>query len=153
MARNAGYRVEILGDRIEGEAQAVAQTHAEHALCTPPGTLLLSGGELTVTHSGSGQGGPNTEYALALASALQGQANIYAIACDTDGTDGSGGHAGAIITPDTLQRARQLALNPEALLQCHDSYHFFKPLDDLVISGPTYTNINDFRAILIDSPQ
>jgi glycerate 2-kinase len=150
VARHAGYRVVLLGDRIEGEARTVAAAHAELARNAPAGTLLLSGGELTVTHSGSGVGGPNTEYALALALALRGRHNIHALACDSDGIDGTTESAGAMVTPDTLKRAQQLGADPAAHLASHNSAPFFKRLGDLVVTGPTFTNINDFRAVLID---
>ncbi len=150
VGQEAGYRVQIIGDAIEGEAREVAALHAKLAREQPPGTILLSGGELTVTHPNSGAGGPNTEYALALALALQSEPDVHAIACDTDGIDGSEDNAGAQIDSATLQRASIKGLNPEKLLTNHNSYHFFKPLEDLIITGPTYTNINDFRAILIE---
>ena len=152
-AEAAGYEPIILGDAIQGEARDVAKTHAllarEHLSRDKP-VALLSGGETTVTISGTGGGGPNTEYALALAIALSGTPGIFAIACDTDGIDGSEDNAGAMIFPDTLARAKALGLDPEAHLENNDSYGFFAPLEDLVIPGPTYTNVNDFRAILID---
>ena len=115
----------------------------------PPPLVLLSGGETTVTVRGSGHGGPNTEYLLALASALDGHPDIHALACDTDGIDGSGRAAGALISPDTPGRAAALGLDMRALLADNDSGRFFEALGDLVITGPTLTNVNDFRAILI----
>jgi glycerate 2-kinase len=145
----AGYRVSILGDNLEGEAREVARKHAELAVKAQSGTILLSGGELTVTHPGHGEGGPNTEYALALAKYLDGRKSICAIACDTDGIDGSGENAGAYIDPTTLSRARQLGLPVDDYLDAHNAAVYFRYLDDLVISGPTRTNVNDFRAILI----
>ena len=111
--------------------------------------LLLSGGELTVTRRGTGIGGPNAEYALALALALRGAKGIHAIACDTDGVDGAAEVAGAVIGPDTLARATTLGLSPADALAANDSHSFFAPLGDQVITGPTLTNVNDFRAILI----
>jgi len=147
--RAAGYRVEILGDVLEGEARAVAAEHAARARAAAPGTILLSGGELTVTIAGDGRGGPNGEYALALAQALDGAPTVHAIACDTDGIDGSEDNAGAIVGPDTLQRAATAGLDPAAALAANDSYGLFAALDDLVMTGPTHTNVNDFRAILI----
>ena len=151
-ARTAGYEAIILGDAIQGEARDVAKTHALLAreyLTQGKPVALLSGGETTVTISGTGGGGPNTEYALALASSLSGAPGISAIACDTDGIDGSEDNAGAMIFPDTLTRAAKLGLDPMSHLENNNSYGFFAPLDDLVIPGPTFTNVNDFRAILI----
>jgi hydroxypyruvate reductase len=111
--------------------------------------VILSGGETTVTLRGKGRGGRNTEYLLSLAIAL-GEANgRFAIAADTDGIDGSENNAGAIITPDTLKRARALGLDAEAHLAANDAYGFFENLGDLVFTGPTRTNVNDFRAMLI----
>ena len=110
--------------------------------------VVLSGGETTVPVSGKGKGGPNTQFALALAIELNGSEDIYAIACDTDGIDGSGDNAGAVITPFTLEKARRKNLEPQVYLDNNDSYNFFKELGDLVKTGPTLTNINDFRAIL-----
>ena len=102
-----------------------------------------------MTVRGSGRGGRNAEFLLSLALALDGAADIYAIACDTDGIDGSEDNAGAVLAPDTLARAAKLGLQPAALLQNNDGYHFFDKLGDLVVTGPTRTNVNDFRAILI----
>lgn len=152
-----GYRVEILGDDLEGEARDLARTHAELALgarARGEKVALLSGGEVTVTIKGNGSGGPNQEYALALAIALKGAHNISALAADTDGTDGGGGAAddpaGAIIGPDTVTRAIAKGLNPDTFLANNDSGGFFAALKDLIIRGPTQTNVNDFRVILID---
>ena len=112
--------------------------------------VLLSGGEVTVTLSGAGgRGGPNTEYLLALALALDGREGLYAMACDTDGIDGSEDNAGAGIPPDTLERARAKGLDAQKFLDNHDAYGFFEALGDLVMTGPTLTNVNDFRAILL----
>ena len=127
----------------------VARNHAALMKDIGPGHVVLSGGELTVTLANEGRGGPNAEYALALAIALDGRPGLWAIACDTDGIDGSEGNAGALVRPDTIARARELGLCPQELLQDHDSYGFFSALDDLVMCGPTLTNVNDFRAILI----
>ena len=157
-AERLGYAVKMLGDAVEGEARDVARAHAKMALdaAIKPGTrlALLSGGELTVTVRGSGTGGPNQEYALALAIALNGAPGICAIAADTDGTDGGRGAAddpaGALVLPDTLARARRLSLVAHACLENNDSTGFFRSLGDLVSTGPTQTNVNDFRAILID---
>jgi len=117
--------------------------------------VLLSGGELTVTIGGSGRGGPNQEYALALALALDGKAGLAGLAADTDGTDGGGGSpddpAGAFVDAATAGRARALGLDPAAFLANNDSTGFFRALDDLLVPCPTFTNINDFRAILVDT--
>ena len=151
IARDAGYRVDILGDALEGEARMVAGKHASRAVDAAPGTVILSGGELTVTVTGSGQGGPNTEYALALALALDGVPGIHALACDTDGIDGSADNAGARIDTGTVKRATAAGETPRAALIDNDSYRIFAALGDLIVTGPTHTNVNDFRAILIDS--
>jgi len=157
LARQAGYAIIDLGDRVEGEAREVARDHAELALAIASGrhavrapAILLSGGETTVTMRGAGRGGRNSEYALALALALDGQALIWAVAGDTDGIDGSEDNAGALIAPDTLARARAMGLDAAARLADNDAYGFFAALGDLVVTGPTLTNVNDFRAILIE---
>ena len=169
-ARQAGIETHILSDRIQGEARDIGLMHAAIALqiaqhqqpFTRP-CLLLSGGETSVTmrntgpggsgndhgHGHGGHGGRNSEFLLSLAIALQGAPDIHAMACDTDGIDGTKNNAGASLHPDSLQRATDLGLNPAALLEQNDSYHFFYPLDDLILSGPTDTNVNDLRAILI----
>ena len=153
-AAKQGYGAVILGDAVEGEAREVAASHAAMALdyVNRQGRwALISGGELTVRLDGdSGRGGPNLEYVLALAAALRGNANIWAVAGDTDGRDGSGNCAGAILYPDTLDRAAQSGLDPEAALRAHDSFRFFESLGDLVVTGPTRTNVNDLRIILIE---
>ncbi|MEE8173664.1 MAG: glycerate kinase [Alphaproteobacteria bacterium] len=149
VAEKAGYAVRMLGDALEGEAGEMARAHAALAAECAPGTVLLSGGEATVTVTGGGRGGPNAEYVLALALALDGQADIWAMACDTDGIDGTEDNAGALIAPDTLARAAALAENAAARLGDNDAYSYFQALGDLVMSGPTMTNVNDFRAILI----
>jgi hydroxypyruvate reductase len=151
LAREAGYQVIDLGDRIEGEAREVAREQAAQALGTRGPAVILSGGETTVTLKGRGRGGRNAEFALALALALDGKANISAIAGDTDGIDGSEDNAGALVTADTLARAKALSLDAQAFLANNDAYSFFASLGDLVVTGPTRTNVNDFRAILIDS--
>jgi hydroxypyruvate reductase len=151
-AANAGYVADILGDDIEGEAREVAAEHAAVALERAglgQRVAILSGGETTVTIRGGGRGGRNTEYLLALALAVEGAPGIHAISCDTDGIDGSEDNAGAVITPDTLERARALGLNPAASLAENDAYAVFQALGDLVVTGPTLTNVNDFRAILV----
>ena len=158
-ARAAGYEPVLLGDRIEGEARILAAEHAALALSLQSEgrrTVILSGGELTVTIRGQGRGGPNQEYALALAVALRGTRGIAALAGDTDGTDGGAGSpddpAGAEIDPSTLTRAEALGLDPAAFLADNDSTSFFTRLGDLVRTGPTCTNVNDFRAIVVDRP-
>ena len=148
-AREAGYEPVILGDALEGEARAMASEHAQLARDAAPGTVLLSGGEATVTVTGAGRGGPNAEYALALASALDGAPGVFATACDTDGIDGTEDNAGALVTPDTLARARAAGEDAAARLTANDAYGFFAGIGDLVMTGPTLTNVNDFRAILV----
>ena len=148
-AREAGYEPVILGDALEGEARVLAREHAGLARDAAPGTVLLSGGEATVTVTGAGRGGPNAEYALALALALDGAPGIFATACDTDGIDGTEDNAGALVTPDTLARARDAGEDAAARLAANDGYGFFAGLGDLVMTGPTLTNVNDFRAILV----
>jgi glycerate 2-kinase len=157
-ARAAGYDCVVLGDRLEGEAREVATAHARIALDWREqrrAGVILSGGELTVTVRGGGAGGPNQEYALALASALGGTSGIAALSCDTDGTDGGSGGAddpaGAYVDSTTLTRARALGLDPAAFLANNDSTAFFSALGDLVMTGPTFTNVNDFRAIVVDT--
>lgn len=155
IVRAAGYQPIILGDAIEGEAREVAADHARLAIekaATGQRLALLSGGETTVTVRGQGRGGRNAEYLLALAIALNGAPGISALAGDTDGIDGSEDNAGAIMAPDTLARAQSLGLNAAAHLANNDGYSFFAALDDLIVTGPTLTNVNDFRCILIESP-
>ncbi|WP_206244720.1 glycerate kinase type-2 family protein [Novosphingobium terrae] len=158
VASQIGIRPVILGDAIEGEAReagivlsGIAQGVARHGFPASAPAVLLSGGETTVSigKGPAGKGGRNTELQLSMALALKAAPNIWSIACDTDGIDGSDDAAGAIVTPDTLSRARARGLDPHAFLAGHDSYSFFEPLGDLVITGPTRTNVNDFRAILI----
>jgi glycerate 2-kinase len=153
-ARAAGTMPLILGDAIEGEARDVARAMTATALfCIDEAPcVLLSGGETTVTVRGTGRGGRNAEFLLALALALDGHARVHAIACDTDGIDGTEDNAGAIITPDTLVRAAAAGLDPRAFLADNNAYGFFSALGDLVVTGPTRTNVNDFRAILISPP-
>ena len=154
-----GISAHILGDSIEGEARDVAHVMAGmarqvqkygqpfHAPC-----ILLSGGETTVTVRGNGRGGRNVEFLMALANILNGQPGIYAIAGDTDGIDGIEEIAGAIITPNTLKRARQKNINIKDQLANNNGHGFFEKLGDSIITGPTLTNVNDFRAILITDP-
>ncbi|MDP6874742.1 MAG: glycerate kinase [Alphaproteobacteria bacterium] len=153
IAAAAGYQVELLGDDLEGEARELGAGHGEMALTryrAGQRVALLSGGETTVTVRGKGRGGRNLEYLAGLALALGGNPGICAIACDTDGIDGTEDNAGAVVLPDTLIRAAAAGLDPGTLLADNDAYGLFHSLDDLVISGPTLTNVNDFRAILID---
>ena len=149
IARAAGYATVDLGDRVEGESREVAREHAALALKTAPGTVILSGGETTVTLKGKGRGGRNAEYALGLALALDGAPGVCAIAGDTDGIDGSEDNAGAIVTPDTLARARAAGVDPAQALARNDAWSVFDATDQLVITGPTLTNVNDFRAIVV----
>ncbi len=148
LAEAQGVPVTVLGDALEGEAREVARAMAEMIRKTPGPRLLLSGGELTVTRRGNGIGGPNAEFALALALALQGAA-VHALACDTDGVDGAAEVAGAVIGPDTLARARAKGLAAQDFLDRNDAHTFFAALGDQVVTGPTLTNVNDFRAVLI----
>lgn len=155
----AGVDVRLLGDALEGEAREVAAAQAvlavEVAAGLRPGdapVLLLSGGELTVTRRGDGIGGPNAEFCLALAIALQGNPQVHAIACDTDGVDGAAEVAGAMVAPDTLARAVAAGVDAAAALAANDAHSFFAAVGDQVITGPTLTNVNDFRALLILPP-
>lgn len=153
VALAAGVEPEILSDDLEGESREVARDMAERVdRPSARPSVLISGGETTVTLAGAsaGRGGRNTEFLLALAAALHGRADVWALAADTDGEDGaSGGAAGAIIGPDTLARAEAAGLDPLVSLAAHDSGGFFERLGDLVVTGPTRTNVNDFRAILV----
>ena len=155
----AGFECVSLGDRVEGEAREVAAAHAElaHELrAQGKRAVILSGGELTVTIRGQGRGGPNQEYALALAIGLAGMPAVAALAADTDGTDGGVGDAsdpaGALLDGDTVTRAKALGLDAAAFLADNNSTAFFAALGDLLMTGPTYTNVNDFRAIVVDRP-
>jgi glycerate 2-kinase len=156
-ARTAGIAAHILGDAIEGEARDVGKVFAglalqvaERSQPVAPPCVLLSGGETTVTVRGSGRGGRNVEYLLSLAIALEGHRRIHALAGDTDGVDGQEDIAGASIGPDSLARAWSLGLRPKDMLDNNDGHGFFAALGDSVITGPTLTNVNDFRAILIE---
>ena len=156
IAHGIGVTPVILGDAIEGEAREVALVHAgiayqvlRHQQPAPPPCVLLSGGETTVTVRGSGRGGRNAEFLLALAIALDGARRVWAFAGDTDGIDGTENNAGAIVGPDSLARARKIGMDAKSMLADNDGYSFFGGLGDLVITGPTMTNVNDFRAILI----
>jgi hydroxypyruvate reductase len=157
--REAGYDCVMLGDRLQGEAREVAAEHARLArdfAATHRRMAILSGGELTVTLKGGGHGGPNQEYALALAIHLAGAKGIAALAADTDGTDGGRGRpddpAGAFIDDTTLARAAAAGLDPAAFLADNDSTGFFNGIGDLFTPGPTFTNVTDFRAIVVDRP-
>jgi glycerate 2-kinase len=157
-ARDAGYDCVVLGDRLQGEAREVAAEHARLArdyAAQGRRIVVLSGGELTVTLRGNGRGGPNQEYALALAIHLDGAKGIAAMAADTDGTDGGRGlpddPAGAFIDDTTVKRARAAGLDPAAFLADNDSTGFFNGIGDLYVPGPTFTNVTDFRAIVVDT--
>jgi hydroxypyruvate reductase len=157
IARTKGYRVDIMGDSLEGEAREVARFHAAMALDAKrrgEKVAIMSGGELTVTVRGNGSGGPNQEYCLGLAMALNGAPGISGLAGDTDGIDGGGGNAGdpagALVFPDTLARATAKNLNAANFLENNDSSGFFGAIGDLILCGPTQTNVNDFRVILVD---
>jgi len=157
-ARGHGLAPLILGDAIEGESRelgivmaGIAKSCARHGTPAAPPALLLSGGETTVTvpRSGGGRGGRNQEFLLSLALALEGQPDIWALAGDSDGIDGTEDAAGAIVAPDTLRRAAKAHIDMRDLLACHASYDGFAALGDLIVTGPTFTNVNDIRAILI----
>lgn len=159
-AQKLGFDVCSLGAEIQGEARDIGAAHAQMALKQAakmkPGALpclIVSGGETTVTiDNDGGRGGRNCEYLLALANGLAGHPDIYALACDTDGIDGSEDNAGAIADPQTLMRAKKLGMNPHAMLTSHDSYSIFSASKDLIVTGPTLTNVNDLRLILIFPP-
>ncbi|HMH28567.1 MAG TPA: glycerate kinase [Steroidobacteraceae bacterium] len=157
VARDAGIAAHILSDAIEGEAKdvgkvfaGIAHQVAERSQPFAAPCVLLSGGETTVTVRGSGRGGRNVEYLLSLAIALEGHGRIHALAGDTDGVDGQEEIAGAYLSPDSLERALALGLKPKDMLGNNDAHSFFGALGDSVITGPTLTNVNDFRAILIE---
>ncbi|NER84835.1 MAG: glycerate kinase, partial [Leptolyngbya sp. SIO1D8] len=160
LAQAKGYTPLILGNAIEGEARQVGIVHAgiarqvtQYGQPVSSPCVILSGGETTVTATGAccGKGGRNSEFLLSLAIALKGLDKVWAIACDTDGIDGSEDNAGAVITPNILQQAQDLGLKATDFLDRHDSYSFFQATGALVETGPTLTNVNDFRAILIDA--
>ncbi len=159
VARKAGVNAYILGDALEGEARdvgtvlgGIATQVATYGQPVTPPCVLLSGGETTVTVRGNGRGGRNVEFLLSLALALEGNPRIHALAADTDGVDGQEEIAGAYFAPDTLKRAWSLGLNPRRMLSDNDAHSFFSALGDSLITGPTLTNVNDFRAILIEGP-
>ena len=162
MARLAGLNAYILSDEIEGESREVGKVHAALARAAARGEgsfqrpcVILSGGETTVTvrpqapDTPRGKGGRAGEFCLGLAMALQGQKGVWGLAADTDGIDGVEDNAGALVTPDTLAQAEALGLKPSVFLDRNDSYRFFEALGNLVVSGPTHTNVNDFRALLV----
>ena len=158
-AQSLGFKTYILGDSLEGEARELAKWHVKklHEIISLDNSnkqslIILSGGETTVTLSPkgkkTGRGGRNTEFLLALAIELNSMEGVYALACDTDGIDGSEKNAGAVIGPDTLSKANQKKINPSRMLEENKSFDFFNSIEDLVFSGPTLTNVNDFRVIL-----
>jgi hydroxypyruvate reductase len=155
-ARAAGIPAYVLSDDMEGEARDVGMVHAALArhivaqgqpFARP--CVLISGGETTVTVRGNGRGGRNAEFLLSFASAVNGVQGVHAIACDTDGIDGSEDNAGAVYLDETMTRASSLGLRPKAMLENNDGHGFFEALGDLVVTGPTRTNVNDFRAVLV----
>lgn len=164
-ARAAGIHAYVLSDEMQGESREVGKVQAAMARAVSKGAgafekpcVILSGGETTVTvhkppegtpEDQRGRGGRAAEFCLGLAMALQAQPGVYALAADTDGIDGTEDNAGALVSPDTLQRASQLGMKIDSYLDRNDAYGYFKPLGDLVVTGPTHTNVNDFRAILI----
>ena len=159
VARDQGVTPLILGDALEGKSREVgilmagmARQVRMHGQPIPGPCVLISGGETTVTVRGSGRGGRNVEFLLSLAVKLGGLSGVYAIAGDTDGVDGAEEVAGAVIGPDTLERARALGIHPLQCLTENDAHRFFEALGDQVVTGPTLTNVNDFRAILIEKP-
>ena len=154
--RGKGITPVVLGDSVTGEASEVAKVYAalvrqirRHGEPFQPPLALISGGECTVTVRGNGRGGRCSEFLLSLALELDGMPGAYAVACDTDGIDGSEDNAGAVLAPDSLARAVQAGVSAKKLLANNDGYGFFAALDDLVVTGPTRTNVNDFRAILV----
>jgi hydroxypyruvate reductase len=159
LVRRAGYEPIVLDGNLEGDAEHVAREHAALALDmagTGQKRAIMSGGEMTVALSRPGRGGPNQAYLLALALALEGRPGIWALACDTDGIDGSEENAGAWIGPGTLAHARDKGLDAEAFLRENNSYEYFREIGNLIVTGPTRTNVNDFRIVLVntdDGPQ
>ena len=158
-ARIAGVTVRQLGDALEGEARDLARAQAAEARTIASAlapddspVLLLSGGECTVSRRGDGVGGPNAEFALAAAIALESHPRIHVIACDTDGVDGAAEVAGAYVRPDTLARAVAMGCDPARALDCNDAHTFFAAIQAQIVTGPTLTNVNDFRAILVLPP-
>jgi glycerate 2-kinase len=157
LARQKGWAVHVLSDAMEGQARELALAHAAIAKHVQAANapfvapcVILSGGEATVTVKGSGRGGRNTEFMLALALALKEKAGIHGVSVGTDGLDGKGAAAGAWVAPGTLRHALELGLSPEAHLANNDSYSFFDAIGTTVVTGPTFTNINDFRGLVIE---
>lgn len=152
-AERDGVEVRLLGDDLEGEARELGRAQGRMALCAQDGLtrplLILSGGETSVTVRGDGRGGRNVEYLLGLFATLKGAPGIHAVAVDTDGIDGSEDNAGAHCSPEDWARAQAAGLDPDDYLSRNDAYTFFEALDDLIVTGPTRTNVNDFRAILV----
>jgi glycerate 2-kinase len=152
VAKDAGFEPRILGDAIEGEAREVGGEQAELAKAVAESgkaVALISGGETTVTVRGNGRGGRNSEFLLALGLALDGETGFAALAADTDGIDGSEDNAGAFWSPETLAKARAAGIDPAERLAANDAYSVFEAAGDLLVTGPTFTNVNDFRVILI----
>jgi hydroxypyruvate reductase len=157
LARTAGIGVHVLSDEMEGESREVGKVHAalaryvvRHGAPFAKPCVILSGGETTVTvKTKGGRGGRATEFLLGCAIALQGEPGVHALAGDTDGIDGVEDNAGAFVTPSTLARAQAAGLKAQDFLDRNDAYNFFAPLGDLIVPGPTFTNVNDFRALLV----
>lgn len=154
--RAAGITPVVLGDTVTGEASEVAKVYAAlvreiraHNQPFKPPVALISGGECTVTVRGNGRGGRCAEFLTSLAVELEGMPNVYALAADTDGIDGTEDNAGALLFPDSATRAAQLGLNAKTLLANNDGYSYFQALNDLLVTGPTRTNVNDYRVILV----
>lgn len=154
--KEKGFKPYILDAEMTGDTNLCAEKHVDFIRAVLDGTqkierpcAIISGGETTVKVGGTGDGGPNTQFMLKAAMLLAGNPHIYAMACDTDGIDGSKDNAGAFITPDTLQKSEELGMNADEFLQNNDSYNVFKKLDQLVETGPTYTNVNDYRVFLL----
>ncbi|WP_019998676.1 glycerate kinase type-2 family protein [Aureimonas ureilytica] len=158
VARRSGITPLLLGDALEGEAReagilmaGIARSMRRHGHPLAGPAVVLSGGETTVSVGSAkpGRGGRNTEFLLSLAISLRGEPGVFALSADTDGIDGTEDAAGALVTPDTIERVRAAKLDPAAMLSGHDSYSLFSRIDDLVVTGPTLTNVNDFRALLV----
>jgi hydroxypyruvate reductase len=157
--RDAGITPVLLGDTVTGEAREAAKVHAalareivQYGAPFKPPVALISGGECTVTvKSEKGRGGRCSEYLLSLAIELEGMPNVYGLAADTDGIDGSEPNAGALFAPDALARAARLGLRGDRLLEANDAWGFFDAVDSLIVTGPTRTNVNDYRVLLLDS--
>ena len=154
--RAKGITPVVLGDSVTGEASEVAKVYAAlvrqiraHGEPVKPPLALISGGECTVTVRGAGRGGRCAEFLLSLALELDGAPDVHALACDTDGIDGSEDNAGAVLAPDSIARAAQSGFSAKKLIANNDAYSFFEALNDLVVTGPTRTNVNDYRAILV----